>query len=113
MGSDFNTSALRTLKTIVFAPMPRVSEMTATDVNPGLLRSTRKAYRVSCTTVSNHPQPHISRLLSLSVAVFQSPHGREPRLVRAGTAVAVCLGFHVEVRPNSDISTLKLLLASP
>src|SRR5262249_36391516 len=42
-GSGFNNTALTTLKMAVFAPIPSASVTTATRVNPGDLRSWRKA----------------------------------------------------------------------
>src|ERR1039458_9230932 len=49
---------------------PSASDRTATSVNAGLLRSTRKAYRVSCANASSPPHPHISLLLSVSSVGF-------------------------------------------
>src|ERR687891_301122 len=42
-GSGFNNTALTTLKMAVFAPIPSPSVRIATNVNPGDLRSWRKA----------------------------------------------------------------------
>src|SRR5579864_1734005 len=41
-----------TVKIAVFAPMPRASDNTATDVNAGFLMSVRRPYLMSCVQVS-------------------------------------------------------------
>src|SRR5206468_6527204 len=50
-GSERNNTASTMLKIAVFAPTPKARESTATIVKPGLFRSTRSAYRVSCNNV--------------------------------------------------------------
>src|SRR5205823_14765751 len=50
-GSERNNTAFTMLKIAVFAPTPKARESTATIVKPGLFRSARSAYRISCNNV--------------------------------------------------------------
>ena len=43
--------AFANVKMVVLAPMPRVSERTATAVNPGAFASIRRPYLMSCIIV--------------------------------------------------------------
>ena len=47
-GSGLSKSALTTLKTAVFAPIPIASDATTTKVRPALRLNVRRAYRMSC-----------------------------------------------------------------
>ena len=58
-GSGFHSAARIRVNTAVLAPIPRASESMATNVNPGLLRSTRDAYRRSCQSDSMNPRVFI------------------------------------------------------
>ena len=48
-GSGRSITVLTTLKIAALAPTPSASVMAATNVNPGLFRSDRAAYRTSCS----------------------------------------------------------------
>src|SRR5436853_5632553 len=50
-GRERSNTAFTMLKIAVFAPTPNARESTATIVKPGLLRSTRSAYRTSFNNV--------------------------------------------------------------
>jgi len=47
-GSDLSITASMMLKMAVLAPMPRARDRMAMTANPGLLRSRRRAKRMSC-----------------------------------------------------------------
>src|SRR5258708_19010478 len=49
-GKDRTRTALRTLKTVTFAPIPAPKVKTATTVNPGDFNKSQKAYRKSWMT---------------------------------------------------------------
>src|SRR5437868_9115468 len=51
MGSEWNITALITLKIAVLAPMPSASVATAMAVNAGDFASRRNPYRASCRSV--------------------------------------------------------------
>src|SRR6187431_306954 len=54
-GSGRSITVLTTLKIAALAPTPRARVIAATNVNPGLFRSDRAAYRTSCSHDIIHP----------------------------------------------------------
>ena len=60
------TTAWTTANTAVFAPMPRLSAVTALSVKPGALRRPRTAWRRSCARSSSHPMLRTSRTSSVN-----------------------------------------------
>src|SRR2546430_1764135 len=66
-GRERNNTAFTMLKIAVFAPTPNARESTATIAKPGLFRSTRSAYRMSCNNIKTPrvPSPGSQRLFLL------------------------------------------------
>ena len=65
-GRGRSRTVLTTVKSATAAPIPRLIVSAATTVKPGRLRSMRAPYRTSCHVLSTNPQPHMSRVTSLT-----------------------------------------------
>src|SRR4029079_12998305 len=83
-GSGLSNSALTTLKTAVFAPMPMASDATITEVRPAVRLNVRNAYRTSwrksvivgsARTSASRPRVHVP----LAAIVTQLVDSEPPR----------------------------------